>query len=698
MKTAMLNIIRDDSSTGTINGTPGADHLIHHRSPSIHDPVSTNLASYGGDDTIEASTPDAGQSHMYAGPGDDLLILDLAKAIDARGIQGHHAYGGSGKNTFHFTNLDNNHSPIVGRIDDFNPTSDKILVENTEIDLTSLPQTVETSGGKVLLVRVIEVDHPEFILEGLGTQHFLAIGDDVFYALEGARDLVNGTSGKTGEERHFLHKSALDVLRSAESVEYVNPKNFVPQEFYEHRESDMSFKWAPQGIDVALQRGDSSGVRVHGSKQTTDEFGRSGAQTMRGGDGDDVIDGNTGNDTIHGGQGDDLIAGGIDNDAIYGGSGNDMLWGGDGDDRLYGNGGNDYLHGGRGDDTLVSGAGDDTLSGGRGNNLLVGSDDDDAVTRFHFYADEGQHQIEQFNIQNDFLTFQDNIDPSTIQIFQNSSGNTSIIYGENAIVELVDVSLEDFQSSASERSETDSPVISITPDPEQEILLDMKIELGLATEEEESTLLRDDVLYGNEAFSGEGAGGYTYVTEEAAEGRDAEDQSIDQTQPPTGDSFGDSCHQLISEESSHADCGCGLESECLSEDTQTEELEQPEDDVGDEGDTDGIDEWLANLPIVERDDNLELDAQDDDQDASLSSGSCFVATASFRCSEHPDVVYLRHFRDTFLKRYLLGRVFISVYWKIGPILAIPVSRSDNLAACSRFVLHRLVSLIRILWK
>jgi hypothetical protein len=258
--------------------------------------------------------------------------------------------------------------------------------------------------------------------------------------------------------------------------------------------------------------------------------------------------------------------------------------------------------------------------------------------------------------------------------------------------------LENFQSSAAERWETDSPLISIMPDPEQEILLDLRIELGLATEEDESTLLRDGVLYGDEAFSENSPGGYTYVTQEAAEGRTIEDHPVDQVNSPTDDDYGDDCHQLVSEYSEHSDCGCGLGGGCLSEDTQSEEPEPPNAVVSDDSEADDIDEWLANLPIVERDDNQEFDAQDDDEDLALSGGSCFVATASFRCSEHPDVVYLRRFRDKFLKRYILGRAFIAIYWKIGPILAKPVSKNDRLAACSRAVLHRLVGLIKLLWR
>ncbi|WP_395609777.1 retention module-containing protein [Pseudomonas sp. B22129] len=52
--------------------------------------------------------------------------------------------------------------------------------------------------------------------------------------------------------------------------------------------------------------------------------------------------------------------------------GNDTLLGGAGDDILFGQGGNDVLDGGKGNDILLGGTGNDTLIGGPGNDILIG--------------------------------------------------------------------------------------------------------------------------------------------------------------------------------------------------------------------------------------------------------------------------------------------------------------------------------------
>ncbi|WLG95651.1 retention module-containing protein [Pseudomonas sp. FP198] len=52
--------------------------------------------------------------------------------------------------------------------------------------------------------------------------------------------------------------------------------------------------------------------------------------------------------------------------------GNDTLLGGAGNDILFGQGGNDLLDGGKGNDILLGGSGSDTLIGGKGNDTLIG--------------------------------------------------------------------------------------------------------------------------------------------------------------------------------------------------------------------------------------------------------------------------------------------------------------------------------------
>ena len=628
------NVVRDDLTTGTLKGGRGSDHLIHHRDPGVESHASTALSGFAGDDILEASVPDRGQLHMFASTGDDWFILDVTKLQDAGGHQGHHAYGGHGQNTFQFTNIAENHAPIVGRLDDFNPTSDNIMIEGTEIDLTELPQNIALPGGGNVHVRVIEVDHPEFSSEDLGPQHFLAIGDDIFYALEGARDLGNGTTGLVGEERHFIGRDALETLRSAETVQYENPHNFVPRDFYEHREDDLTLNTAPGGGENVADMGGKSAVHMYGEKGTAPNHGDHGSsgdhgghgtrgeQVMRGKGGDDVIDGNSGNDTIHGGAGDDLISGGIDDDLIYGNSGDDMLWGGDGDDTLRGGPGDDFLHGGRGDDVLHGGDGNDTLIGSEGKDTFTGGGAPDSVNRFHFYEGSGQNIITDFKVGFDRITLQDDIDPLSVELYENENGNTVLNFGSKASVELAGVTLDAFREAAGGRVEEEDPIVTITTDPEDELLQELRIETGYYGDASTPSLSVEGVDYGVTAFDAPAAGGYTYVS-----GKDGTDGR------------GDEDHE----------------------------------------------------------DSDEEDEEDDDEDAG-GDGSCFIATAAYRDPWHPDVKFLRSFRDEWLVHRGWGRVLVAVYWRVGPVLAGPVRRNPLLSRPVKGLIAGIVIMLRKVWK
>jgi Ca2+-binding RTX toxin-like protein len=91
-----------------------------------------------------------------------------------------------------------------------------------------------------------------------------------------------------------------------------------------------------------------------------------GDDEIYGGDGNDGIFGEDGQDYAEGGAGDDTILGGNGNDELYGQKGNDSIDGGEGDDWVGGDDGNDTLLGGIGEDTLIGGLGSDNLSGGTG--------------------------------------------------------------------------------------------------------------------------------------------------------------------------------------------------------------------------------------------------------------------------------------------------------------------------------------------
>ena len=108
-----------------------------------------------------------------------------------------------------------------------------------------------------------------------------------------------------------------------------------------------------------------------------------GNDYVEGGSGLDTIYGEEGDDTIYGGTGDDFLAGNLGFDIIHGEDGNDTIQGGDQRDYLYGEANNDFIRGGKGhdfiyggtgNDTILGNAGMDTIDGGAGIDVLTGDD------------------------------------------------------------------------------------------------------------------------------------------------------------------------------------------------------------------------------------------------------------------------------------------------------------------------------------
>ena len=107
--------------------------------------------------------------------------------------------------------------------------------------------------------------------------------------------------------------------------------------------------------------------------------GTGGADTIIGGDGDDVINGLSDNDFLDGGAGNDVINGGSESDIVIGGIGDDVLNGGSGDDEMTAGAGNDVANGGSGNDRITGDDGEDLINGGSGNDTLDGGNGDDVL-------------------------------------------------------------------------------------------------------------------------------------------------------------------------------------------------------------------------------------------------------------------------------------------------------------------------------
>jgi Ca2+-binding RTX toxin-like protein len=185
----------------------------------------------------------------------------------------------------------------------------------------------------------------------------------------------------------------------------------------------------------------------------------SGAHTVRGGEGNDVIlfgpiadePGNgDGQHLAFGDEGDDFIEmTGIGSVEFNGGAGDDTLVGGDGDpilgfgnDILNGDEGNDFLFGGKGNDTLQGGEDDDIMSGGEGDDFFIvdaGFDviedlgDDDPLTdgdQFQVFEDaEAEIRVVQDWAANN-LTF--NLGIATLTI-ENPGGGSVDLSASNAV-------------------------------------------------------------------------------------------------------------------------------------------------------------------------------------------------------------------------------------------------------------------------
>jgi serralysin len=115
--------------------------------------------------------------------------------------------------------------------------------------------------------------------------------------------------------------------------------------------------------------------------------------------------GGSGADSLNGTSGLDLLFGGKGSDVLNGQGGNDVLVGGDGADKLDGGAGNDVLFGGAGNDQLRGGAGNDALFGGAGSNQLWGGAGADS---FHFGCNAGTATtIYDFNVTEDKIVLDD---------------------------------------------------------------------------------------------------------------------------------------------------------------------------------------------------------------------------------------------------------------------------------------------------
>lgn len=360
--------------------------------------------------------------------------------------------------------------------------------------------------------------------------------------------------------------------------------------------------------------------------------GTEAAERLIGGDGHDRLSGQAGDDLIHGGEGHDTIFGGSGNDSISGGLDNDILRGGAGADIIYGGSGHDTIYGGSEDDRLHGNGGRDLIYGGEGNDTLTGGTGNDSL-----YGGEGDDLL--------YASYPDETAALwnySEDVLSGDRGNDTLVAAEGGSVTMTGGQGADLMIAAKDAS------LVLTDFTPGEDWLELNGELPADTDV--SSLLQPRT-------------------------RPGESQPQDLLLTLSGSA------SVLFQGLADVDRAALLAS--IGQSVPPRPTEPPPVDPG-EGDGDSPD---GGNP----DEEEPPPGKEEEEDG---GGDCFVAGASYQSDHHPDVLWLRRFRDEVLRGSAAGRRFITLYYRYGPWAAAFIRRHPRLRPLSRGALERLVHLGR----
>ncbi|WP_133064511.1 CFI-box-CTERM domain-containing protein [Marivivens niveibacter] len=414
----------------------------------------------------------------------------------------------------------------------------------------------------------------------------------------------------------------------------------------------------------------------------------------------------------------DTLVGTDHGDTIQGNLGDDTLYGMEGRDSIYGGVGDDYLDGGDGDDTIVTGAGNDTVVAGGGENIILAEEGENDIDisdgTGHLFVDtSGDTIITGFDVESgDTLSFMgeyENLSDlmDTVQIsdddlvFLHDAGGTTELIGAAGQLDKLDAALVDF-TAPEETAETIAHVVNMddydefadvmlngTPQDVVDFLADLSPDqISDILEDEDLDKLLADIPAENlpellnmldvdnlETFfeDTETASLLDYLNAFGA-------AAADILEALESDPFNAFLNTLSSDMDTVSRYAFDQEThDALSEVAAPLAAAQ----IAEDG--------ITGLPPEEE----AAEAEDDvpDLEAGLA-GDCFVATAAYQDKYHPDVAYLRKVRDHVLVHYALGRVFIWVYWRVGPWLARSLKPYPRALRMARGILGFVISTLR----
>ena len=488
--------LRGGSGNDTLNGDNGANELIGGNGNDF-------FFAIGGNDTV---TGEAGNDTLYGGDGDDL--------IDG-GTDNDNLYGGDGADTM---------SGGSG-IDLLSYSLDKAGVAVRLWNNTA--SGGDAQGDVISGFENLRGGSGNDTLNGDRGANELIGGDgnDFLFALDGD-DTITGDAGDDtiygGADRDEIDGGAgNDAVYGGAGADTMSGGAGVDSLIYSSDTAGVAVRlWNNTASGGEAQgdvisgfenlRGGSGNDTLNGDNGANELIGGSGNDFLFALGGNDTVTGEAGNDTIYGGSGDDLIDGGIGNDSVYGdagadtmsggsgvdsliystdtagvavrlwnntasggeaqgdvisgfenlrgGSGNDTLngdnganelIGGNGNDFLFAIGGNDTITGEDGNDTLYGGDGDDLIDGGTGNDNLYGDGGEDT---FVFRAGDGSDAVFGFEHTIDTLLLSTTLtdgetdaaavlstyasDASGTVVFDFGDGDTFTLNGVNSLLNL----------------------------------------------------------------------------------------------------------------------------------------------------------------------------------------------------------------------------------------------------------------------
>ena len=428
---------------------------------------------------------------------------------------------------------------------------------------------------------------------------------------------------------------------------------------------------------------DGVGVSMRGTDQLIDPD-LFLSDHLVGGHGNDKIFGNLGDDFIEGISGHNILSGGDGNDTVFGGVGNDLIFGGVG---------NNHLQDDDGSNIFVSTGQLDFLQGGKENDLFHVSGDKAIITgnggmNLYHFEGQGSHTITDFNPENgDLLSFgglfkddmhfvlslsamQDEVGESFNILIKDEFSDLEVeLIGLGDMLPEIEEYILDFMSTAERAEELSYYFNQMNEDQFSEFICHVDVSKDVSIFQ---NISGDDIYkFFDPKLS------FVLVTKIDPDFQHPLNYSDENMENTADTSVGDSFWE-----------------DFISDDVSLDGLDDKNIDS-----TSSSFEDSSQLHESDESRNDTIEDQDDsERDYRSSDGTCFVATAAFRDPLHPDVVFLRSFRDGYLKQRRFGRAFVSVYWIVGPVLAIPVRKNDFLAALSKSLIKSVVKIIKIFWR